>query len=1191
LVLKSLEIQGFKSFPDKTKIQFGQGLTAVVGPNGSGKSNISDAVRWVMGEQSTRTLRGSKMEDVIFTGTKARKSQGFAEVSLVIDNSDRTLEIDCDEVIITRRYDRSGESEYQINHANVRLKDINELFMDTGLGRDGYAMVGQGKIAEIVQSKSEERREIFEEAAGISKYRYRKNEAERKLAAAEENLLRLRDILSELEERVGPLKEQSEKAKRFLALSEEKKTLEISVWVHTLSGYNAALKDQRDKILARQLEQTEIEKQIDSYEQQIQKVYDQMQQYLVDMEQLRHTMEETKQQIADFGSQIAVLENDIHHNEQNKARIEEEAAQHGQSRMALADQLAEQERYHQQLTDQLSGLDQNISDKEQELLLLTQKTDQYSAEVEKLNLEMNQLMVMESQLQMTILQKKEQMKADQQQLTQNQEILAQKRIQLQQQQTEQEQAAQLAGQLAERMESLQNSLRGCQMKMESREKQYQEMLRQQNQLELQGKEAQHKAKLLEDLEKNLEGFAYSVKAVLKQGKHGVLQGILGSVSQLIDVKEEYSVAIETALGGTLQNIVVEQESHAKSAIRYLKQENAGRATFLPLTSVRGTRLNASAFEKTEGYVALASDLVTYDPKYEGIVLSLLGRIVVTDDLDTAVLIAKQNGYKFKIVTLDGQVVHAGGSLSGGSRTKSQGILSRKNEIAKLYQQSEQLMQSAKENSTKLKKLEEERNTIRAQISAINSEWITVNEDQIRCEEEQKRLNQLIEQDILLIQRMVTELDEGNKRLSEQNDQMTVLQQKADAASADLQQKQKSLAGMQGEHSNFDESRKTLLDELNQMRMERLETQKDREACEAGMESLRLSGQSSDEQMKRLEEQKHQYDNQNREIRQQISQLQQETEQKNQFVGELQSHVAEKMKLRTECEAKTTVLRKEEREISTQKENVMQQLARLEERVMTVQKDYDTIINKLWDEYQMTRSEASGIAKELDDLPAAEKELTSLRGKIRALGNVNVSAIEEYQEVSERYEFLSGQLKDVEDSKQELQNLIRDLTEKMRNIFEDSFEQINRHFQKVFVDLFGGGRAELRLTDSEDVLESGIEIFVEPPGKIIKNLTLLSGGEQAFVAIAIYFAILKVRPAPFCILDEIEAALDDVNVTKYAEYLRLMSGKTQFIMITHRRGTMEEADMLYGVTMQEEGVSKLLQLNVSEVEHKLGKLEG
>lgn len=1191
MFLKSLEIQGFKSFPDKTKIQFGKGLTAVVGPNGSGKSNISDAVRWVMGEQSTKNLRGSKMEDVIFTGTKNRKSQGFAEVSLHIDNSDKTLPIDSDEVIVTRKYYRSGESDYKINQSNVRLKDINELFMDTGLGKDGYALVGQGRIAEIVQSKSDERREIFEEAAGISKYRYRKNEAERKLQSAEENLLRLGDILKELESRVEPLKVQSQKAKEFLTLAEQKKTVEISSWMYTLEQSNRTLKDQGDRILARQLEHEEVAKEAQAIEDKIQRCYDQMQECLLKIDEMRKEKEEVEQQIAGYASESAVSDNELLHNEQNRERILKEISEYQLSGEQLQAQIRQRKEEAQSAEKEIEKTQQQIEQLEQRLLHLEEESGAAAGRASDLNQKYNTLLVQQSQHKMSLMQLSSRREEEEHRFHNNQETLHQKEEQLSFDQKELEQAKDLYSRLEERLVELQNSKSGIRMKWESRKQKYDALSREIEQRNLSVKESRQRARLLEDLEKNLEGYAYSVKAVLTKGKQGVLSGIEGSVSQLIQVPEEYQTALETALGGSMQHIVVRTEENGKSAIRYLQQHNAGRATFLPMTSVKGSRLDTDGFDRIDGYVALAAELVSFDSQYQGVVDSLLGKIVIAEDLDTAVRMAKQYRYRFRIVTLDGQVVNAGGSMSGGSKNKSQGFFSRKNEIASLTEASEKLEASILQQREMQQKMEEELSSLQARMISIDSETTVVKEDQIRCEGEQKRLEQQISQNAELLAAMRKELSEFHLKREEQENQEKNLKEELAQLEEDLQTTQQELQTMQSMEDESAQKRDGFSKNLSDLRMKKLEQQKDREILNRSVEELTGRSGEASERIRSLEEQLNELACRREEICRQKEQNQLLAGKAQEKILLLAEESEKTLSRRNELEKESVSARQEEKGISFRKEQLSQELARLEERKLTVQKEYDTIIEKLWEEYQLTKPEAQTIAKPVEDIQHCNRELNRLKNQIRALGNVNVSAIEEYEEVSQRYEFLSSQMKDAESSREELIRLIEELTGKMREIFTQSFREINRNFQQIFVELFGGGRAQLKLTDETDVLNSGIEIFVEPPGKIIKNLTLLSGGEQAFVAIAIYFAILKVRPAPFCILDEIEAALDDVNVAKYAKYLRLMSGNTQFIMITHRRGTMEEADVLYGVAMQEEGVSKLLQLNVGEIEREFGNLEG
>lgn len=1182
MLLKSLELQGFKSFPDKTKIEFGKGLTAVVGPNGSGKSNLSDAMRWVMGEQSTKTLRGSKMEDVIFTGTQQRKSQGFAQVSLTIDNSDRSLAVDSDEVIITRRLNRNGDSEYKINHASVRLKDINELLMDTGLGRDGYALVGQGRIAEIIQSKSDQRREIFEEAAGISKFRYRKNEAVHKLEASEENLLRLQDILSELEQRVEPLKKQSEKAKAFLQLSQEKRQLEVALWNLSLDQTSQKLKEQEDKILACQVEHEDLQQSSQALEEKINQSYEEMQRCLSRAEDCRQEKEELEQQNSALLSQEAVGKNNLEHFDQETARLSQQLEDFKRNQQQTGRLLQERQRQRENLEAALEETNAKLEAAQGQLAELAkqdQGADQQSAQLSK---RINELLLLENEDKLTVIQLTGQTEEDANSYQNNQIMLSQMKDNAQGTQRELKQAQELAQLLTQRMETLENQKAGYRFKLEGRQKKLEQEQAQAEELLTQAGQLRQKAKLLRDLEDNLEGFAYSVKAVMKQSKNGRLEGIHGTVARLLQVPEEYALAIETALGGSMQHIVVENENAAKSAIRFLKQQNAGRATFLPLTSVKGRELTGYDLTDQEGYVDLASHLVKADAQYQGIVDSLLGRIVVAEDLDCAAAMGRQFGYRFKIVTLDGQVVNAGGSFSGGSKSRSAGLLSRAGEITQLQQQAEALAQRSQQQSQDTKKLEQEVNTLKAQLGALESEQITVKEDRIRCEGEQKRLEALEAEYSRRVQEMEQELEGFLQRLQEKNQKIANLRRRQGETQRELEQAQQTLQSLRGQGDLLRKQREEVNASIQQLQLSQLAQQKDVDSLLETMEQLMGQSRESEQLQQQLARQIQQLGQQRTQQQQQIQQCAKQRETNRLTQQKLEEQVQRILQQRTQLEQAATGLREEEKQYSRRREEVSRRLAQLEERRDTLQKEYDEVIRKLWEEYELTRSQARQEAQQPDDPAKAKTRLAAVKGEIRSLGSVNLSAIEEYEEVSQRYEFMSRQLADVEQSRKELEDLIKQLTRKMEELFAQSFEEINQNFQKIFVDLFGGGHGELKLTDPEDLLGSGIEIIVQPPGKVIRHLSALSGGEQSFVAIAIYFAILKVRPAPFCILDEIEAALDDVNVARYAEYLRLMSDKTQFIAITHRRGTMEEADVLYGVTMQEKGVSKLLKLDVSEV---------
>lgn len=1184
--LKHLEIQGFKSFPDKTRISFGKGLTAVVGPNGSGKSNISDAVRWVMGEQSTKTLRGDKMEDVIFTGTKTRKSQGFAEVSLTIDNTAREFAIDSDEVTITRRYDRSGESEYMINRGVVRLKDIQEFLMDTGLGKDGYSLVGQGKIAEIVQSKSGERREIFEEAAGISKYRYRKKEAERNLVKAEDNLVRLRDVLSELEVRVEPLKEQSEKAKKFLELAQEKKTLEVSLWLETLERSNRLLKDQGDKILACSVSCEEIEQALESVEEQIQLSFSDGQQCTLQNEALRKEKEALEQELSEESSKIAVLLNDTEHNLQTIDRLQSEISAHMESGDFVKNEIEEKQKSLGVLDSQIEAHFSVIEEKKAELLEKSEEGDSFTLQVSELSNIINEALIEQSQKAASL----ESLRANLISISESEErfeaALLARSNELSEYKTEENSADELIKRLNAESEQLQNTSNGHKIKLENRANKLSELRSECDSIGLSIREKEQKITLLENMEQSLDGYAFSVKEVMKRAHSGALQGVLGTVSQILSAKEEYATAIEIALGGSMQNIVVETEGNAKAAIRALKDGNLGRATFLPLTSVSGNSISTDGLDRYAGFIDLASNLVEYDNKFEPIIMSLLARTVVVDDIDTAVLIAQKNGYRFKIVTLDGQVVNAGGSLTGGSKNKGQSFLSRRNEINTLKEEVKIMTGKLSEKQGSLSVLGAEVSKIEAEHNAILSEIATVNEDKIRVEGEKKRLSQMQMQTSQIISSIETDIVSQKARL-----EMTVSsisEAEASLSSLDtlLAQKTSELSGLRESGQSVLEHKSALAEEISGLNIQGITLKKDREMLVAAIEELSRRKEETGGLSQKLEDEINTTKLRNEEINKQIEVLKSDSDDKREKTIILQDEMQKALQRRQEFEAKSTVLRKESREISERKEKLVSEMARLEERKQQLSQEFQQIIAKLWDEYELTRSEAQEIAIEISDISKATTELNSLRGKIRSLGSVNVGAIEEYAEVFQRYEFLSRQVEDAEKARAELLRLIGELTSRMRDIFAENFEKINMYFQEIFVELFGGGSACLKLTDPDDLLESGIEIQVEPPGKIIKNLTLLSGGEQAFVAIAIYFAIFKVRPAPFCILDEIEAALDDVNVDKYATYLKSICDKTQFIMITHRRGSMEAADVLYGVTMQDQGVSKLLELNVSQIEETL-----
>ena len=1182
--LKSLDIQGFKSFADRTTLEFNDGITAVIGPNGSGKSNIADAVRWVLGEQSTRTLRGGKMEDVIFGGTQARKAQGVASVTLNIDNSDRTMAgMDCDEVVITRRLYRSGDSEYRLNGAQVRLKDINELFMDTGLGRDGYSIIGQGRVAEIVSARSKERREIFEEAAGISKYRYRKTEAERRLALAEDNLLRLRDILAELDGRLAPLKQQSDKAQKFLELSGEKRQLEVSVWMHTLSQLSTKAAAIEDKLLLAQADFDAADSTVTECEQEFAEEMERGRALMVAIEAQRTEINRYSELAASFESQKAVLQNDIGHHERSIGEIEAQIEQAGHSQSEVE---AELEAARQALLQRRQTLEALAAQKE----TLTRQLNELAEAQQRCAAELNTLRTrragafeaiesarLDSAAAATLLgESAERIAAIAQAQSAREQAVTDA-------QSERHECEQLLVEIDETLVSLDNESKGYLLKQSSRRQKVAELDAQLNDLRQKTGERRSRARLLSDMDKNMEGFGQSIKYIMNQARAGAVKGLHGPVSSLITVDDAHTVAIETALGGAMQNIVADSEETGKRAIGLLQSAKAGRATFLPMTSVRGNRLELGGVDAMYGFVGLACDLVRYDKRYEGVITSLLGRVVVAEDLDAAVTIAKKHGYRFRIVTLDGQVVNAGGAMTGGYTAKSAGILGRQGEIDRLNRQCEALEAQGKALAERREAAAAELASVDAELAAIAARRRTCEEDKVRCTAELSAAAARLREAERQAQETAAEREALTARIEEMKQKSGSAKTLTETLSAELEALQDSVGKAGTRSAELGTQRDTLLGEQNDNATQSALCMRDITAAEGDMarlaEQLGATRAQSGEQSQKIVQLRAQIE----EAHAQIEALGQKLEQGRAQAQQAQTLIAQTMHERGESERRCAALRAKEREESARRDGLYREVVRLGEQKNAVQAERDALVAKLYDEYELTQSAAEDIAGRIEDLAAATRLLSELRGRIKALGSVNVDAIEEYKEVAARHGELTRQLTDVERARAELGKLIAELTGQMCEIFTEKFEAINRNFGKTFRELFEGGSASLSLTDPADVLESGIEITVHPPGKLIKNLAALSGGEQAFVAIAIFFAILKVNPSPFCLMDEIEAALDDVNVSRFAAYLRTLTERTQFITITHRRGTMEEADVLYGVTMQEEGVSKLLMLNVSEIE--------
>lgn len=1184
MYLKSLELQGFKSFPDKIKLTFDKGLTAVVGPNGSGKSNIGDSVRWVLGEQSTKTLRGNKMEDVIFSGTVARKPVGFAMVTLNIDNSDRELNSDDDEVSVTRKLYRSGESEYKINGKNVRLKDINELFMDTGLGRDGYSIIGQGRIAEIVSAKSNERRDIFEEAAGISKFRYKKVEAERKLAAAQDNLLRLNDIVAELEGRVVPLKIQSEKAKKFVVLAQQKKTLEISVWVNRLEELRSKLDELENALLINKTEYENIQNDIEREELKIQDGYRKIQESTVNIEDLREKILQTEQFSSEYKSDIAVCENDIAHSEGSLVSVREQQKNQSAYKEKINKQIEEKITQIEEIKKQSESIETQLEQVKKSFEEVQREAESIGKSSGMTGNEINNLYIKLSEFRSEIGNSDSSAQDADEQL----EMLENQRKQLselaEQYGKEKDEISDGIRVLKEKSEELRNKFVGLTKLYNDKQKKLSDYKKESENILFDIRSKEQRKKLLIDLENNMEGFAKSVREIIKASSGGRISGIRGTVAQLINVKQEYATAIETALGGAMQNIIVEDDTAAKRCIRMLKEQRMGRATFLPMTSVRGNVLNEQRLYSENGFVSMANELVEFDEQYRGIVNSLLGRTAVADDIDSAAMIAKKFGYKFRIVTLDGQVVNAGGSFTGGSAVHSAGVFSRKNELDSIEKDIESLNVKRSEAELKTQRLADETAKLARQSEDIKEELAVLAQDKIRFDSELARVCALKTQTASQADDFENRFNSLQEKKKNALENAKNAQERFEEIRDRIRIAEENLVKEQGRKESVRNRRESLSAEMSELKIKSAELAKDYESSQRELETLKSGMTDTAENLGRLSEEEKSLEQTIKEKKELIEERKQQLENVKTTIEICNTDIKKWQNIHREQDMYVTNLRNGMKALNDAKEKYSGEISKIDERKISAQRDYDSIINQLYEVYEMTRSEAENAAEKINDRMAAQKELNEIKMKIRALGNVNVGAIEEYKEVSERFKFLSEQLTDVRTSKRDLEKLIEDLTGDMCRIFAESFVIINNNFKSIFTELFGGGKAELVLTDPENVLESGIEIRVAPPGKVIKNLISLSGGEQSFVAICIYFAILKLKPAPFCILDEIDAALDEVNVKKYAQYLKKFTDKTQFVLVTHRRSAMEEANVLYGVTMQEDGISKLLKMEQVDIEN-------
>ena len=1183
MILKQLEIQGFKSFPDKVRITFDKGVTGVVGPNGSGKSNLSDAIRWVLGETSSRQLRGAgKMEDVIFGGTRRRGAMGYTTVRLTLDNADHALDLEAEEVVIGRRYDRSGDSEYTINGQVCRLKDVYELLLDTGIGRDGYSIIGQGQIAEIVAAKGSERREIFEDACGIAKYRYRRTEAEHRLTAAEANLERLRDILAELESRVGPLAQEAEKAKTYLALADRRKSLEVTLWVENIRSARSALQQlQRDYETA-QAAWERHDKQDKTLQQEAEEIRMQAQRLTVEIERLNGDIRSITEQISGSDSRIAVLENDRAHASQSAEGLRQELAQGQTDQEAAAAELERQKDTAARLDQEAAALSREIETLGGQLSALQSRTDAASARQEELRGRLADVTARETSARVEEAAARAAAESARSRLPEAQAAAKAETDRLAELQENLTDTGKYLDLLTASEKQMANVRAGLTLKLNSRRKAFTAAEEAEQELSRSREAAAQRLSVLQELEKNMEGYQHSVRAVMQAAAGGRLRGIIGPMSSILTVEAGCELAVETALGAAMQNIVVENEAAAKAGIAFLRRENAGRATFLPLDTVQPGLFRGELPLSAR----LASSLVRADSRYQNIVSHLLGRIVVVEDINAAGKVARALQYRNRVVTMDGQVVNAGGSFTGGSIQRSAGLFTRRQEMQELRETMAKLDQDCTAAHQKTVQCKNQADAVAADLTAAESEERTAAEDRVRAEAEQKRLELAVQEARENAGHRAAEVETLEAEAAAQEQAAQEAAARREALAGEAEQLTGELTRLTEGGDDFAAQQSRLSDALAQKRLEQLARQKDAELCRSRIADWEQRLADAGAKKESLAESIRALEAQDQEIDRAIQKVKDEAEQGRRTIQEKEAAIRRAADARMEQQAAETKAQAAARAAAEDREEAGREMARLSERKSAAEGEYDQLAAKLWEEYQLTPTDAAKYCIEYTSMVALRSQVAEVRSKIRALGSVNVGAVEEYQEVRTRYQTLKTQVEDVEESRSRLIRMIGELNGQMRDIFGRNFAAINENFGRVFAELFGGGEASLALEDPADLLNSGIDIRVNPPGKVIRNLEALSGGEQALVAISIYFAILAVNPSPFCILDEIEAALDDANVVRFAQYLRRISDKTQFIVITHRRGTMEAADVLYGVTMQEDGVSKLLRLDLDQVDATL-----
>ena len=1186
MYLKALEIQGFKSFPDKTVLNFGEDITAIVGPNGSGKSNISDAIRWVMGEQNSRQLRGAKMEDVIFGGTEKRRAMGFAQVTLVIDNTEHIFNRDEAEVAVTRRYYRSGESEYYINRQSVRLKDVNELFMDTGMGREGYSIIGQGKIDEILSVRSDDRREVFEEAAGISKYRHRKEESERKLQRTEENLVRINDKITELELQVEPLRKQAETAKKYLVLRDELRTLEISVWLENLQKLKAdRLKLQADFETA-QADQKKAQDELDRVYAQAEECSRLLHENDCAAEEKRGRISALESAIGEHESAAAVARTTAQHHAETIERMDREMSESRSRTESLHEQM-------QVMARRMEEIDASARTLENEIAALCEEMRGSSDAAAAAAAQLEQLRRREAQEVAGAAQAQAELSA----ITAGSDEIAQRTAELTEELTQSEEkltqtrreAAQNEKELLSAREEEQaaaNIIGGHSLKMEGRQRRAKESIEQKNQLSLQEKTISDRIRLLSEMEKEYEGFSKAVKIVMRAAEARTLSGIHGPVGNLIHTDKDCSVAIEIALGSALQHIVVDTKNDGKNAIGLLKQRDGGRATFLPLDTIRGRSLRENGLENEYGFVGIASELVRCDGRYGSVIENLLGATVVVEDLDCGIQMAKRHDNRFRIVTLDGQVINAGGSMTGGSVSRNAGILSRSGELEQLHKKLKKIQSQLQDATLLAESANRELQKAQYELEVARDQQRQANDRVLTLEGRKNHYDMLIEsleqqQESLRIQK-----ENLQKRSTDDAGRMDTIRRTIADFTARAEETREEIEMLQRRQETDRQGLGEMTDRLTEKKAQQAALSAEGESARRSMEDLSrlresLEGEHTDRESLRAQ------------MEQAMAQARAEEERQQQEARELRGGIEEHrqalQKLSEEKMALETRRSQTDRLSRTCNDTLLnceREVTRLEGKLNGSALEEKQILDKLWERYELSHSDAQALRVELESVPKATRRIGELNREIKGLGAINIGAIEEFDRVNTRYTYLSDQRNDVEKAKEELLGIIEEITKQMTEIFATQFEILKQSFQETFLELFGGGRATLELEDENDILRCGIEIKAQPPGKQLKTLSLLSGGEKAFVAIALYFAILKVHPTPFCVMDEIEAALDESNVVRYARYMRRIAGKTQFIVITHRRGTMEEADVLYGITMQERGVSTVLTANLNELSKEM-----